>query len=59
MKPKPSVTDPINALTVASFFRVIVTSFFGNFFAKVGITANENIMGSSKKYEYNHGDFEI
>ena len=36
-------------LTVASsLFRVIVASFLRQFFAKVGITANESIMGSSK-----------
>ena len=40
-------------------FNLTVASFVWQFFAKVGITAKESIMGSGKKYEYNHGDFEI
>ena len=47
-------------LTVASsFFHVIVASFFWQFFAKLGITANESIHDLSKKQEHNHGDLEV
>ena len=47
-------------LTVASsFFRVIVASFFGNFLPRLILLLTRAFMGSSKKYECNHGDFEV
>ena len=57
-KSRLAIASNVSLNSCVVFFSRNSCVVFWQFFAKVGITA-ESILRSSKKYEYNHGDFEI